>query len=555
MTDTNAIASKSTQSEIIERLQAIHTKYALAAIQQHLNACADLLHNQNTIDVGIIGRFKAGKSSLLNLLSNRPVLPVGVTPVTTVVTRLRYGHNERAEIHYANDRTETVPVESVKSFVSETENPGNIKKVKSVTVELPSLMAYNGLQFVDTPGLESVFQHNTEAALDWLPKIGLALVTISVDPPLSKNDVELIRNLRGYTPRIAILLTKADLVSESEREEIVTFVRSELRKEFGNEFQTLLFSVRPGYEHFKTDLNHDLLFPMMETRNSARAEIVRFKFRSLLDHTKDYVSLALAAANRVDADRDRLRAQILDEKTNLESIRMELQALATECAGQTRPWIMKRTEELRPDLQQRLTQELRDKLSGLKANLYNLSRAYEQWLREAMKREMRDISIREGDLFIIPLEKARDTLSRAIRGFHDRLVGNIQKTLGMRFQGNPFEINLQKPSSPDVAISKLFMFNTDLCWFVIPMKIFRSLADRHFLHMIPWETKKNLSRLASQWTERINDAILKMRRDAELHVRDQISTVESLLTRTQSEAEEIRTSLLEIESFQRTIFS
>ena len=33
---------------------------------------------------------------------------------------------------------------------------------------------------------------------------------------------------------------------------------------------------------------------------------------------------------------------------------MELQALATEYAGQTRPWIMKRTEELRPDLQRRL---------------------------------------------------------------------------------------------------------------------------------------------------------------------------------------------------------
>jgi len=543
MTKANVIAFKSALGDIVERLQVIHTKYALTAIQPHLNACLDLLNDPHTIDVGIIGRFKSGKSSLLNLLSNRPVLPVGVTPVTTVITRLRYGLNERAEIHFANGRTENVSVESVKSFVSETENPKNIKKVMSVAVELPSLKAYNGLQFVDTPGLESVFQHNTEAALDWLPRVGLALVTISVDPPLTKSDVGLIRNLREHTPWVAILLTKADLASEGEQEEIVAFVQSELRKEFDTEFQTVLFSVRPGCEHLKAALENDLLFPLAETRDNTRSEIVRFKFHALLDHTKNYISLALAAANRADADRARLRAQILNEKTSLESIRMELQALATECAGQTRPSIMKRMEEVKPDLQQRLTQELRDKLSGLKANLWNLSRAYEQWLQETMEREMREISTRDSDLFVVPLEKARNTLSRTIQGFRDRLADNIKQALGMRFQGDPFEINLEKPLLPDVAISHPFMFNTDLLWFVIPMKVFRSWADRHFLNEIPYETEKNLSRLASQWTERINDAILKMQRDAEQHVRSQISTIESLLSRTQSEAEEIRTSL------------
>jgi GTP-binding protein EngB required for normal cell division len=555
MTEVNITPFKHSRSEIIERIQTIQSKYAISAISQHLDACANLLTNQNTIDVGIFGRFKAGKSSLLNLISSRPVLPVGVTPITTVVTRLRYGSRERAEICYTNGRVENIPIESVKSFVSEAENPKNVKKVLSVTIELPSLKAYQGLQFVDTPGLESIFQHNTDTALDWLPKVGLALVTISVDPPLSKNDVELIRILRSYTPRIVILLTKADLISEVEREEIAAFIKSELLKEFSTEFQTVLFSVRPSYEHFKTALDKDLLLPLVESRDSTRSEIVRFKFHSLLDHTKDYLSLALSAAKRVDTDRAKLKAQILNEKTSLESIRMELQALATECAGQTRPWIVKRTKELRHELQQRLTQELRERLSKIKGNLYNLSRSYEQWLRETMKREMMEISMRDGDLFIVPLEKARDSLSRAIQGFRDRLTGNIEQALGMRFQVEPFEIDLQKPSSPDVAISKLFMFNTDLLWFVIPMSIFRSWANRHFLKQIPWETEKNLSRLASQWTEKINASIIRMQGDAERFVRDQLSTVESLLSRTQSEAEEIMTSISEVESFRCTISS
>ena len=234
---------------------------------------------------------------------------------------------------------------------------------------------------------------------------------------------------------------------------------------------------------------------------------------------------------------------------------MELQTLATECASRTRPWIMKRMDELKPDNQKRLDQQLGKRLSGLKANLWNLSRAYEQWLREAMKREMADISLKEGEVFLVTLQAAKETPARAVQGFRDRLARNIEQSLGMRFEAEPFEIDLEKPSSPDVSISNLFMFNTDLLWFLIPISIFRSWADRQFLKRVPYEVDKNLSRLASQWTERINAGILKMQRGAEQAVRDQLSTVESLLSRKQSEAEKIRKRLSEIECHKILLFS
>jgi GTP-binding protein EngB required for normal cell division len=540
---------------IIDRLQAIQSKYKLYAIQRHIDACRAILELGELLDIGIFGRFKAGKSSFLNFLSGRPVLPVGVTPLTTSVTRLHYGIRDRATVRYLDGRSEVVPIESVKIFVSESENPGNVKKVDAVTVELPSLKIYQGLQFVDTPGLESALRHNTETTLGWLPKVGLALVTISVDPPLSRQDVKLIRMLRGYTPKIIVLLTKTDLVSEGERAEVAAFIGGELKKEFGCEFRILPFSVHAGHQELRQALDQDLLFPLLKDRATACAEITRYKFKALLEQARDYLSLALAAAERADLDRSDLKSRILNEKTSFESIRMELQALMTESAGQTRPWIMKRTGEISPDIEKRITLEIQTNLSASKANLWKLSRAYEEWLEESIRREMTEVSLQEGELFGVPLEKARAALTRAVQGFRDRLAGNIEQALGMRFQVEPFAIDLQKPSSPHVSISNPFMFNTDLLWFVIPMSIFRGWAKRHFLDRIPYEIEKNLSRLASQWTESINAAILKMQRDAERHVRDQISTVESMLSRTQSESEEIRVSLLEVESFRCTITS
>ena len=539
--------SDHTLAYVVGRVQAIEARYEIAAIQPNLEACNSLLHQKDLIDVGIFGRFKAGKSSLLNNLVDTPLLPVGVTPVTAVVTRIRYGPGQRAVVHYSRGRTVEVPVKSVKSFVAELENPENRKKVASVTVELPSLVRFQGLQFVDAPGLDSVLQHNTDAALSWLPKVGLALVAISVDPPLSKQDVALIRTLRSYTPKIAIVVTKADLLSDGETAEITAFIGEKLCKEFDTEFRIFPFSIRPEYAGLRTALEMNLLQPLLQNRDAARADIVRFKFDALVAQTREYLSLALAAAERADADRSKLKSQILNEKTSFESIRMELQALARECVSRTRPWIMKRMDEIRPGIVERVTEELSDRMSGLKGNLWKLSRAFEQCLWEAVARDMREVSQCEGDYFCIPLEKAESTLSRAVQGFHDRLAGNIERALGIRFTPGYFASEVKKPSTPDISIGSLFLFNTDLLWFIIPMAIFRSLVEKHFLGMIPYEVEKNLSRLASQWTEGINAAIRSIQTEAERSVRDQIATVESLLSRSQSEAEGIQSDLAEIE--------
>lgn len=531
----------------LERLEEIQGRFGITAIEPYLEACEDLLRESRFIDVGVFGRFKAGKSSLLNHLARRAVLPVGVTPVTAIITRLRYGAQERATVEYLDGRSEDVALELAPSFISESENPRNVHGVAGVTLELPELVPYRGLQFVDTPGLDSVFEHNTETVLGWLPKAGLALVTVSVDPPLSKQDVGLIRTLSTYTPRIVILLTKVDLVSEAERREVVEFVGQELRKEFREEFRILPFSIRPGHESLRAALDHDLLHPMRKNVDAEREAILHFKFKALLDHTRDYLLIALAAAERADTDRSTLKRQVLDEKTSFETIRLELQALAEQGTSQTRPWIMKRMAETYPAIEERVTAYVKRRIAGMKGNVWQLSRAFEDWLRESLERELREVSRKEGFTFCVTLDRSRGTLSRAVQGFRDRLAGNVQRALGIQLTASPFEFEVKKPAAPAISVSNPYMFNIDLLWFVIPMFIFRPWVERHLLGRIHWEVEKNLSRLASQWTEGINEAILSMMRQAERNVKEQILTVERLLSRTQSEAEAIKGALNDVE--------
>jgi GTP-binding protein EngB required for normal cell division len=546
----------STDSSIgpaLERLEEAWGRFGITAIEPYLEACGDLLRESRFIDVGIFGRFKAGKSSLLNHLAGRAVLPVGVTPVTAVITRLRYGVEERATVEYLDGRSETVALDLAPHFISESGNPANTRGVAGMTLELPELARYRGLQFVDTPGLDSVFQHNTETVLGWLPRAGLAVVTVSVDPPLSRHDVALIRTLSTFTPRIVILLTKVDLLSQAERQEVAAFVREELGKEFTEKFRILPFSIRPGEGALQEALDRDLLDPMRRNVDAERKAILHFKFKALLDHTRDYLSIALAAANRADTDRAALKRQILDEKTSFETVRMELQALAEQGASQTRPWIMSRMEEMRAGVEGRVTAHAKQRLAGTKANMWTLSRAFESWLREALEQELRNISRREGSDFCETLERSRGTLSRAVQGFRDRLAGNVQRALDIQLAASPVEFEVKKPAAPMVSVSNVYMFSVDLLWFVVPMFIFRPWIERHLLGRICWEVEKNLSRLASQWTEGINAAIFSMMRQAERSVKEQLLTVEHLLTRTRSEAGAIRSALDDVELLLRGV--
>ena len=53
---------------------------------------------ENRFALAVVGQFKRGKSSLMNAIIGRDLLPTGVLPLTSAITVLKYGHRERLTI-------------------------------------------------------------------------------------------------------------------------------------------------------------------------------------------------------------------------------------------------------------------------------------------------------------------------------------------------------------------------------------------------------------------------------------------------------------------------
>jgi len=525
--------------EIVAQIHQVADQFHLVSLKRQITVCEGLFRGKPLIDVAILGQFKAGKSSFINSLIGRPILPVGVIPVTTVITRLRYGTTERAIITYFDGTTTDVPLEDLGNFISEAENPGNAKDVDIVDIELPALERYPGLRLVDTPGLGSVFAYHKDVSENWLPEVGAAILAISADRPLSEHDLGLIQDLARYTPRIVILLTKADLLTPEQQEEVVRFFRQTLLRRLGREYAVFLYSTRMDTDTLRQRIQTSLLDELSGNRDQEFASIIEHKIQSLLRQCLGYLDIAMQTSLRADQDRESLRQQIINEKTSYDRIREEITAIVRDCQRQTRPLIMKHLNGLRKSLTEKITEQLSVDMHSWEGNLWKLTRRYEAWIAETIEDEIRRISASENKHFYGTLTKAHMSLTRYLDAFRMMLNDNLHKVLGMRLAEAEWKIDVIDPGKPDIKVSQSFDIHWDLIWFLIPMRVFRGVFERYFLKQIPWEVEVNLSRLASQWEESINKAMDSMRSQALGYIKDEIATIDALLSKSGGTTDEI----------------
>ncbi len=79
------------------------------------------------------------------------MLPSGVTPLSAVTTTVRYGDDQHAEARFADGHEEKFPLAALPGLVTERGNPGNRRRITSVTVYLPALVLEGGVELVDPP--------------------------------------------------------------------------------------------------------------------------------------------------------------------------------------------------------------------------------------------------------------------------------------------------------------------------------------------------------------------------------------------------------------------
>jgi GTP-binding protein EngB required for normal cell division len=308
----------------------------IAALRARLDAAR--------LRVLVAGEAKRGKSTLINALLGRAVLPAGVTPLTAVATTVRYGDDPHAEVRFADGHEEKQPLTALPDLVTERGNPGNRRHVAAVTVYLDAPVLAGGVELVDTPGTGSVFAWDTAAAHEALETMDAAVFVLTADPPVSAAERDLYATITGLSVATFTVLNKADHLDAAGLTEAAEFTRQVLaaaaRSSGTSDAPGRIYPVSaraelaggdPGFAAFAADFTAYLASSRVADLQAAAVLRARRIARSLLDEvtlTKRAAQLAAGdAAARVTRFGERLaevaiRGQDAVAVTGVESARL-----------------------------------------------------------------------------------------------------------------------------------------------------------------------------------------------------------------------------------------
>ena len=195
-----------------------------AADRATLSALRERL-DETRLRVLVVGEAKRGKSTVVNALLGRAVLPAGVVPLTAVPATVlaAVSDDEGIDVGFIGGRTERFPLSRLPDFGTERGNPANCRRVSQLTVRLAAPILARGLEIVDTPGTGSVHAHNTAAADAALPSMDAAIFVLTADPPVSASERDLLRQVAELSVAMFVVLNKADYLDAASLAEAAEF--------------------------------------------------------------------------------------------------------------------------------------------------------------------------------------------------------------------------------------------------------------------------------------------------------------------------------------------
>ena len=490
---------------------------------------------EDRFNLVVLGEFKRGKSTLINALLGRAVLPTGVIPLTSVVTAIGAGDRDRLVISYSDGREEERPLERISDYVTEGRNPGNRLGVELARVELDHDLLLAGLELVDTPGIGSIHSHNTTVARDFLPRVDAAICVLDAGQPLSEAEREWLLEVACRVQRLLIVINKIDHLEPADREVALQFIGSALRDLVGDA-NSELFAVSARRREGLSRLERRLRTLAADEREA------------LLLSSVGRLALSVAAdtaqAARFEARATQLPLEQLGERAAIFEQRIADLRAATIEAGDLLDRGIERALERSVNEplklyagreEGRLREELRESVDQLKAGSpRELSAALEAWIDATIRAEFERLVPQ----FETAIGGELTQLERHYATRIERILEQVQQTaedvFGARASDVLPDTGLRAPSAfsfklkdPEHGLDMIVGFGRTITPGALGRRLVIREAEQRLIDM----SDRHAGRLRSELAGRVSEAVREYRRELSAAVDEAIEAIRAAIER------------------------
>lgn len=284
-TATSHISTSTNKSSKTKHLKEFHTQFhTLFELLTPLLSKDSLLQamdknlaklQEQRFCIGITGVLSAGKSTFLNALLGQEVLGTSSVPETANLSVLCYGKTPRARVHFwSKEQWEDLESQGaydahLQAFVKESKEHFKDKLQDFITspkytkdIELNELSAYtsanhtskfcnlvekvelfmplafleNGVEIVDTPGLDDPITKREDITREYIEHCDMLIHIMNASCAATQKDIDFILEalLEQNISRLLVVLTRIDLLTQKELESSLEYTKSSLIAQLKN---------------------------------------------------------------------------------------------------------------------------------------------------------------------------------------------------------------------------------------------------------------------------------------------------------------------------------
>lgn len=188
----------------------------------------------------IIGEFSRGKSTFINALLGRSILPASANPTTNIISKIVYGKQPKYVLFYKDGKQQEISKEAFDLIKAQTEDKpdkfsllkdfvGKLKHEEShvdfgnidhAEISYPLSFCENQVDVVDTPGTNDLNVGRIEITYRYLRQAEAAILVLSATQPLTRTEKEfLVEQVVGNNIKdiFIVINYKDEVIGQEER--------------------------------------------------------------------------------------------------------------------------------------------------------------------------------------------------------------------------------------------------------------------------------------------------------------------------------------------------
>jgi len=340
--------------------------------------------NAQKFSVGITGVMNAGKSTMLNALLGKEVLGTSVVPETANLTVIRHSAKPGAKVIYWNrsqwnrieqsaqeiksmegfvketrthfkqdldeyileeSRVDHIDIKELGAYTSASDTSKRCNLVKQVEIGCELHLLHEGIEIVDTPGLDDVVIQREEIIKQYIARCDLMIHLMNVSQSATSKDIEFIVDALVYqnVTKVLVVITRIDTVSEEDVQEVIAYTKKSLiaRLHAINEDAKLDFVLK-GLDFIalsgkmallhKTGRSQEAIDAGYDLEKSGIAKIESFLHQTLFSNDNERSALIIRSAKKrlnkaVESELERLHLELASLSKSESELEAELEEL------------------------------------------------------------------------------------------------------------------------------------------------------------------------------------------------------------------------------------